>query len=150
MTPFNILTNLRYKKVKFVKDQIVIRSSKVGLGRDIKKSHVFIFGEEKLMFNQTLCQKNSPLGVNMHFTFFAHKTFSYRTTTKVQSVDKKTILVVLATYLVLKYLLFQNYIQFLNYWFFFKKIILHACFRYCLNISRNWHLNAAHYGVDNH
>ncbi len=42
MTPFNILTNLRYKKVKFVKDEIVIRSSKVGLGRDIKKSHVLV------------------------------------------------------------------------------------------------------------
>jgi hypothetical protein len=118
MTPFNILTNLHYKKVKFVKDEIVIRSSKVGLGRDIKKSHVFIFGEEKSMFNQPLCQENSPLGVNMHFTYFCTQNFFIRTTTKVQGVDKKSILVVLATYLVLKYLLFQNYIQFFNYWFF--------------------------------
>jgi hypothetical protein len=43
VTPFNILTNLRYKKVKFVKDEIVIRSSKAGLGRGIKKSHVVTF-----------------------------------------------------------------------------------------------------------
>jgi hypothetical protein len=77
MTPFNILMNLRYKKVKFVKDEIVIRSSKVGLGRDIKKSHVFIFGEVKLMFNQTLCQENSPLGVNCISHIFAPRSDNY-------------------------------------------------------------------------
>jgi len=70
VTPFNILMNLCYKKVKFTKDKSIIRSSKVGLGKDIKKSHVFTSNEEKLMFNQTLCQENSPLGVNMHFTYF--------------------------------------------------------------------------------
>jgi hypothetical protein len=83
MTPFNILTNLHYKKVKFVKDEIVIRFSKVGLRRDIKKSHVFIFGEKKLMFNQTLCQENSPLSVNMHFTCFCTRNFFIQTTKKV-------------------------------------------------------------------
>jgi hypothetical protein len=73
------------------------------------------------MFNQTLCQENSPLGVNMHFTYFCKRNFFIWTTTKVQGVDNKSILVVLATYLVLKYLLFQNYIQFFNYWFCFKR-----------------------------
>jgi hypothetical protein len=46
--------------MKLIKDETIIRSSKVGLGKDIKKSHVFTSNEEKLMFNQTLCQENSP------------------------------------------------------------------------------------------
>jgi len=41
--------------VKFVKDETIIKPSKVGLGKDIKKSHVFTSDEEKLMLNQTLC-----------------------------------------------------------------------------------------------
>jgi hypothetical protein len=67
------------------------------------------------MFNQTLCEDNLPLGVNMHFTYFSTLFFFIWTTTKFRGVDKRRILVVLATYFVLKYLLFQNYIQFLNY-----------------------------------
>jgi hypothetical protein len=82
VTPFNILTNLHYKKVKFVKDKTIIRSSKVGLGRVIKKSHVFTSNEEKLMFNQTLCQENSPLSVNMHLPYFCTQIFFIWATTK--------------------------------------------------------------------
>jgi hypothetical protein len=56
----------------------------------------------------------------MHFTYFCTLNFLIWTTSKFRGVDKKGILVVLATYLVLKYLLFQNYIQFYFIFFIFE------------------------------
>jgi hypothetical protein len=67
--------------MKLIKDETIIRSSKVGLGKDIKKSHVFTSNEEKLMFNQTLCQENLPLNVNMQLPYFCmQKNFMWETT----------------------------------------------------------------------
>jgi hypothetical protein len=64
---FNIMKDIRYRKIIVAANQACARSAEAGLGRDTLKSDVVSFAEETAMLASDAASSNSPSGLNCRY-----------------------------------------------------------------------------------
>ncbi|KAL3682593.1 hypothetical protein R1sor_000615 [Riccia sorocarpa] len=72
--PFNILKDVRYRKVKVAADEAVSRAMAAGLGKYVKKSDLITLEEEHEMLPQPICSLDSPRGLNYRIGYFCNRS----------------------------------------------------------------------------
>lgn len=72
---FNILKDVRYRKVVVATNQACTRSYKGGLGKETLKSDVVTFVEEDAMLASDAASSDTPSGLNCRFAWYCTKNF---------------------------------------------------------------------------